>query len=147
MSWDRDTLEKARAYELTKQLSQRLSVHYPWLLNCTVNQVLARLAPVRHTPDGRMIRFFGIDCHFPHHDEAAVALFLLKNFMNATGPIDSSTIIVQCDLPAHRKVSDVLKRTNAYEQGVLGSNGEGLYGWKVPQDEIHKPPLIIIPAA
>ena len=147
MSWNKEALEKARAYELVKLLSQHLSTRYPWLMNCTVNQVLARLSPVRATPDGRMIRFFGVDCLFPHHDEAAVGLFLLKQFLDATGPVDSSTIIVQCELPTHRKISDVLKRTNAYQEGLIGSNGEGLYSWQIPEDEKNKPPLIIVPAA
>lgn len=147
MSWNKESLEKARAYELVKLLSQHLSARYPWLMNCTVSQVLGRLAPIRRTPDNRMIRFFGIDCAFPHDDEARVAGFLLDQFLNGVGPVNQTTIVLACDLPYRRQISDVLKRNKAYSDGLIASNGEGLYGWQVPPDEREKPELVIIPAA
>jgi hypothetical protein len=143
--WSVEALEKARSYELVKLLSERLSKHYPWLIGCSVQQVLARLAPVRRSPDNRLIRFFGRDCPFPHDDTARVAGFLLDQFFSGTPLVHGSTIIVRCDLPVRRKVSDILKATAAYQTGLIASNGAGLYSWQVPAEEFDKPPLVIIP--
>jgi hypothetical protein len=144
--WTREALEKARSFELCKQLSQRLSVHYPWLMHCNIHQVLARLAPVRHTPDGRSIRFYGVDCFFPHAEQAAVALFLLEQFKRGVGPVSKSAIIAHCDLPVHRVISDIFKNTEAWKKGLIEKDdGKGLYRWKVPEEEIKKPPLVILP--
>lgn len=143
--WTREALEKARSYELCKLLSQRLSVQYPWLLQCNIPQILGRLSPVRSTPDGRMIRFYGVDCPFPHSDQAAVALFLLQQFRLGVGPVHRSTIVAHCDLPLHREMSDLFKGTVAWTTGLIDMPDKGQYCWQIPEDEIKKPPLIVIP--
>lgn len=144
--WNLTTLEKARAYELVRHLGDLLCRHYPWLMGCTVSQVLGRLAPVRHSQDFRWVRYFGVDCPFENDDECRVAGFTLRQFMNGTPLVDQDTIVAECDLPVRRKVADVLKRTVAYQTGLLRSNGEGQYGWYLPEDEAKKPTLVIIPS-
>jgi hypothetical protein len=143
--WTAELIEKARAYELARLLIAHLAKQYPYLINCNLQQIIGRLAPVRRAPGNRMIRFYGRDCHFPHDDGARVAGFLMDQFMNGVGPVDQAAIVLSCDLPIRRKVSDVLKRTNAYAEGLIASNGEGLYAWQLPEDEKQKPPLVIIP--
>lgn len=124
-----------RAFDLCKSLTSLLALHYSWLLGCSITQILARLQPIRRSPDNRSICFHYRTCHFPHADQAAVAGFLLDQFLNGTDPVHQSTILERCDLPLRIKISAILRDTTAYQQGLIVSNGEGLYQWVIPRDE------------
>ena len=144
--WRQDQIEKARSYELARLLVQHLTRRYPWLINCNLQQIIGRLTPVRRSAGDRMIRFYGRDCEFLHKDQALVAGFLLDQFQQGVGPVDQHTIVSYCDLPAKRQVSDVLKNTSAYQEGLITSEC-GLYRWQLPPDENEKPDLVVIPPA
>lgn len=127
--WTGPVRDKACAYQLATELAKLCSAYYPFLLS-DLHRVLERLQPVRLSPCGRKLRAWGRDYLFT--DEEAVYVHHLVDQYRA------GTKVVP--LP-----EDTLADHRIRIEGILSSDGHGMFWLEEPADEKAKPPLVVFP--
>lgn len=127
--WSGATLDKARAYQLATELARLCSAYYPFLLP-SVQQILERLQPLRLSQCGRQLRAWGRDYSFEPHEVFAVK-HLVEQYRFGTKVVP---------LPA-----DSFAHHSMLLDGILHTDGEGMFWLEEPEDEKSKPALVIFP--
>lgn len=115
---------KLRAYEALKKISALVDAHYPHLRDATLSQVLARLAPARHSPDFRSVRWFGKTYAFTPAQSVIVRV-LWAAWEHGTPKVGAATLLESADMVSDR-VADLFKRSDAWGKMVC-SDGAGNY--------------------
>jgi hypothetical protein len=128
--WSGATLDKARAYQLATELAKLCSHYYPFLLH-DLHRILQRLQPLRLSLCGRQLRAWGRDYTF-RAEEAACISHLVEQY-------HLGSKIVPLDIDAF---SDHPVRLD----GILCTDGAGMFWLEEPDDEKNKPALVIFPA-
>jgi hypothetical protein len=128
--WSPASLDKARGYQLATELAKLCACYYPFLMP-EMNKVLERLQPLRLSPCGRQLRAWGRDYHFAETEVDAIR-HLVEQFHFGTRvvPLPPAT------LAGHPILLE----------GILCTDGHGMFRLEEPADEKAKPPLVIFPA-
>lgn len=127
--WSSATLDKARAYQLARELTKLCSLYYPFLLP-QLHHVLERLQPLRLSQCGRQLRAWGRDYTFLP-EEATYMRHLIEQFQFGT-----KVVPLPQDAFAHHPI---------LHEGILATDGEGMFWLEEPDDEKAKPTLVIFP--
>lgn len=128
--WSPATLDKARAFQLARELAKLCSLYYPYLLD-PINEVLQRLEPLRLSHSGRQLRAWGRDYTFAPKDAGSISQ-LVEQYRFGTRVVP---------LPA-----DAFADHPILDDGILRTDGKGMFWLEEPDDEKHKPALVIFPS-
>lgn len=127
--WSSSTLDKARAYQLATELARLCSQYYPLLLN-DLHRILERLKPLRLSLCGTQLRAWGRDYRFASHEANSIR-HLVEQYH-----LGSKVVPLESDAFADHPIR---------QEGILATNGEGMFWLEEPEDEKHKPALVIFP--
>jgi hypothetical protein len=127
--WSSVTLDKARAYQLATELTKLCSHYYPFLLP-QLQHVLERLQPLRLSQCGRQLRAWGRDYSFSP-EEIYFIRHLVEQYRFGTKVVP---------LPAESFAEHPI-----LHDGILCTDGEGMFWLEEPDDEKQKPALVIFP--
>lgn len=127
--WSGAALEKARAFQLAAELAKLCSVYYPFLLP-ELHQVLARLQPLRLSQCGRQLRAWGRNYSFAP-DEVSSIRHLVEQYRHGTKVVP---------LPLNAFAGHPI-----LQDGILSTDGRGMFWLEEPEDEKNKPALVIFP--
>lgn len=127
--WSSSTLDKARAYQLARELAKLCSHYYPFLLH-DLHRVLQRLQPLRLSLCGRQLRAWGRDYSF-RAEEAACISHLVEQYQ-----LGSKVVPLDPDAFADHPIRI---------EGLLRTDGAGMFWLEEPDDEKNKPALVIFP--
>lgn len=128
--WAPATLDKARAYQLARELTKLCSHYYPFLLP-SLNHVLERLQPLRLSQCGRQLRAWGRDYSFLPEEVCSIR-HLVDQYHFGTKVVP---------LPVDAFVDHPI-----LDDGILCTDGEGMFWLDEPDDEKSKPALVLFPA-
>jgi AraC-like DNA-binding protein len=129
--WSPASLDKARGFQLATELAKLCACYYPFLLP-EMNKVLERLQPLRLSPCGRQLRAWGRDYHFEEYD-----VDLIRHLVNQ---YHFGTRVVP--LPLNTLVDHAIRH-----DGIVCTDGHGMFWIEEPAEEKAKPPLVIFPAS
>lgn len=127
--WSGATLDKARAYQLATELAKLCSHYYPFLLH-DLHRILQRLQPLRLSLCGRQLRAWGRDYTFRAEETACISHLVEQYHLGSK--------IVPLDIDAF---ADHPIRLD----GILRTDGAGMFWLEEPDDEKNKPALVIFP--
>jgi len=127
--WSGATLDKARAYQLATELAKLCAHYYPFLLN-DLHRILQRLQPLRLSLCGRQLRAWGRDYTFRTEETACIA-HLVEQYR-----LGSKIVPLDIDAFADHPIR---------LDGILRTDGAGMFWLEEPDDEKNKPALVIFP--
>ena len=127
--WNPAALEKARAFELAKKLSELLARYYPFLLP-EMKKIVNRLLSVRLSTGGRQLRAWGRDFWIKPEETSSIKLLVDALYL---GPK-----VVELPIESFRD-------NQALIQGAIKTDGRGGFWLEEPEDEKNKPVLLNFP--
>jgi hypothetical protein len=127
--WNPVALEKARAFELAKKLSELLARYYPHLVP-QMKKIIDRLLPVRLSHGGRQLRAWGRDFKLKPEETSCIKLLVEAHYQG--------TKIVELPIESFRE-------NQALIQGTIATDGRGGFWLEEPPEEKNKPILVIFP--
>ena len=127
--WNPVALEKARAFELAKKLSELLARYYPFLLP-KMKKIIDRLQAVRLRTGGRQLRAWGRDFWIKPEETSSIKLLVDALYW---GPK-----IVELPIESFRD-------NQALIQGIIATDGRGGFWMEEPPEEKNKPILVTFP--
>lgn len=125
---------KLRSYNQARQLAAFLDMHYPELRDANMTQIVARLAPARHSADFRSARWFGVTYHFSP-SQAVIIRCLWDAWRNGTPSMGAASLIEAADMVSDR-VADLFRGHEAWGD-MVQSDGKGRY-YLVPRKDVAK---------
>lgn len=115
---------KIRAYRRARHLVVTLNLYYPELADATLPQIVARLAPARHSPDFRCAAWFGKDyCFSP--SQAVIVRELWKAWRNGTPFVGAAALLEAADMVSD-KISQTFRDSPAWGT-MIRTDGHGIY--------------------
>jgi hypothetical protein len=127
--WNQTALEKARAFDLAKKLSELLARHYPYL-GRHIKRIVERLLPVRLSHGGRQLRAWGRDFRIKPEETMCI-----KRLVKA---LYQGTKVVELPIESFRD-------NQALILGTIATDGRGGFWMEEPEEEKMKPVLVILP--
>lgn len=125
---------KVRSYNQARSLAAFLDMQYPELRDANMSQIVARLAPARHSPDYRSVRWFGVTHSFSP-SQAVIVRCLWEAWRNGTPSMGAASLIEAADMVSDR-VADLFRGHEAWGN-MVQSDGKGRY-WLVPHKDVAK---------
>lgn len=119
-----DSYRKCKAYRAALYLTQIIIKDYPHLKGASIDEILDRLAPCRHSDDYRSVRWFGLSYTFTP-GQAAVVSVLWTEWERGTPKVGAGPLLHAADLVSD-KVS-VLFRGHEAWGSMIQTDNNGMY--------------------
>jgi hypothetical protein len=127
--WNPVALEKARAFELAKKLSEILARYYPHLLP-ELQRVVDQLLPVRLSHGGRLLRAWGRSYYIKPEESSSIKLLVDAYYRK--------TKVIELPIESFRENA-------AFTDGIIATDNRGGFWLEETEEEKHKPILVMFP--
>ena len=116
--------EKLQQYQHAVELLAFVSHQYPFLVGHSLEEIVARLSPARHSADFRSVRWYGETYHFSPAQSLIVEC-LWKSWEGGTPRMGAKTLLRAASMVSD-KISDLFKGHAAWGK-MICTDGKGQY--------------------